>query len=157
MKCQILFSGKNKKNISKCRLLKILPRVLSVKQTHEEKMSLCHAINENPDQHVQSCSRFKATAVRVDKGRKTKKKKKKKKKQQQKKKKRCIPKIMATNIEDSDQLIKQHGCAGWSRLSLLANDMWPFLFFMFRLVETVNWVLKITNIRTARANRLRTL
>ena len=31
MKCQILFSGKNMKNISKCRLLKILPRVLSVK------------------------------------------------------------------------------------------------------------------------------
>ena len=27
MKCQILFSWKNKKNISKCRLLKILPRV----------------------------------------------------------------------------------------------------------------------------------
>ena len=27
MKCQILFSGKNKKNISVCRLLKILPRV----------------------------------------------------------------------------------------------------------------------------------
>ena len=34
MKCQILFSGKNKKNISKCRLLKILPRVLSVKSIH---------------------------------------------------------------------------------------------------------------------------
>ena len=31
MKCQILFSGKNKKNISKCRLLKFLPRVLRVK------------------------------------------------------------------------------------------------------------------------------
>ena len=31
MKCHILFSGKNKKNVSKCRLLKILPRVLSVK------------------------------------------------------------------------------------------------------------------------------
>ena len=31
MKCQILFSRKNMKNISKCRLLKILPRVLSVK------------------------------------------------------------------------------------------------------------------------------
>ena len=31
MKCLILFSEKNKKNISKCRLLKILPRVLSVK------------------------------------------------------------------------------------------------------------------------------
>ena len=33
MKCHILFSGKNKKNISKCRLLKILPRVLSVKRS----------------------------------------------------------------------------------------------------------------------------
>ena len=32
MKCQILFSGKNKKNILKCRLLQILPRVLSVKE-----------------------------------------------------------------------------------------------------------------------------
>ena len=31
MKCQILFSGKNKKNISICHLLKILPRVLSIK------------------------------------------------------------------------------------------------------------------------------
>ena len=31
MKCHVLFSEKNKKNISKCRLLKILPRVLSVK------------------------------------------------------------------------------------------------------------------------------
>ena len=30
MKCHILFAEKNKKNISKCRLLKILPRVLSV-------------------------------------------------------------------------------------------------------------------------------
>ena len=29
MKCHIPFSGKNKKNISKCPLLKILPRVLS--------------------------------------------------------------------------------------------------------------------------------
>ena len=31
MKCQILFSGKNKGNISKCHLLKFLPRVLKVK------------------------------------------------------------------------------------------------------------------------------
>ena len=31
MKCQILIPGKNKKNIHKCSLLKILPRVLSVK------------------------------------------------------------------------------------------------------------------------------
>ena len=30
MNSKILFSGKNKKNISICRLLKILPRVLSV-------------------------------------------------------------------------------------------------------------------------------
>ena len=37
MKCQNLFSGKNKKNISKCRLLKILPRVLSVKQPQKEQ------------------------------------------------------------------------------------------------------------------------
>ena len=31
MKCEILFSGKIKKNISKCRPLKILPRMLSIK------------------------------------------------------------------------------------------------------------------------------
>ena len=31
MKCQVLFSEEKKKNISKCRLLKILPRVLSIK------------------------------------------------------------------------------------------------------------------------------
>ena len=30
IKCQNLFFGKNKKNISKCCLLKFLPRVLSV-------------------------------------------------------------------------------------------------------------------------------
>ena len=33
MKCQILFSGKNKKNMSIFCLLKILPRMLSVKRT----------------------------------------------------------------------------------------------------------------------------
>ena len=32
MKCQIPFSRKNKKNISKCHLLKIFPRLLSVKR-----------------------------------------------------------------------------------------------------------------------------
>ena len=31
MKCQHLFSVKNKKNILKCCLLKFLPRVLSIK------------------------------------------------------------------------------------------------------------------------------
>ena len=35
MKCQILFSGKNKKNISKWCLLKILPRVLRVKKDQQ--------------------------------------------------------------------------------------------------------------------------
>ena len=40
MKCQILFSGKNKKNISKCRLLKILPRVLSVKTLSPKNLGL---------------------------------------------------------------------------------------------------------------------
>ena len=35
MKGQSLFSGKNKKNISACRLLKILPRVLSIKDCPE--------------------------------------------------------------------------------------------------------------------------
>ena len=40
MKCHILFSGKNKKNISKCRLLKILPRVLSVK-LHWDVQGFC--------------------------------------------------------------------------------------------------------------------
>ena len=38
MKCQILFSGKNKKNISKCHLLKILPRVLSVNKLHVNEL-----------------------------------------------------------------------------------------------------------------------
>ena len=32
MKCQNLFPGKSKKNISKCRLLKILPRVICVNE-----------------------------------------------------------------------------------------------------------------------------
>ena len=39
MKCQILFSGTNKKNISKCRLLKILPRVLSVRSFYAAEES----------------------------------------------------------------------------------------------------------------------
>ena len=32
MKYQVLYFGKNKKSILKCRLLKILPRVLSIKE-----------------------------------------------------------------------------------------------------------------------------
>ena len=34
MKCPILFSEKNQKNISKCCLLKILPKVLSINDTY---------------------------------------------------------------------------------------------------------------------------
>ena len=37
MKCQILFSGKNKKNISKCNLLIILPRVKSINSLYSGK------------------------------------------------------------------------------------------------------------------------
>ena len=41
MKCQSLFSGKSKKNNSKCCLLKFLPRVLSMKvNTVAEKQSM---------------------------------------------------------------------------------------------------------------------
>ena len=41
MKCHILFPGKNKKNISKCHLLKILPRVLSVNMSSVDANSIC--------------------------------------------------------------------------------------------------------------------
>ena len=34
IKYQILFSGKNKKNISKCHLLEVLPRVISMKVSY---------------------------------------------------------------------------------------------------------------------------
>ena len=44
MKCQTLFSGKNKKNISKCRLLKILPRVLSVKSYPDDRRVIMKAL-----------------------------------------------------------------------------------------------------------------
>ena len=46
MKCQILFSEKNKKNISKCCLLKILPRVLSV-NLEAERSALYGAMQLN--------------------------------------------------------------------------------------------------------------
>ena len=50
MKCHILFSEKNKKNISKCRLLKILPRVLSVKGKSWQR--LCPLLQPNPSSCV---------------------------------------------------------------------------------------------------------
>ena len=45
MKCQILFSRKNMKNISKCRLLKILPRVLSVKPVYIDHVSVSTSLH----------------------------------------------------------------------------------------------------------------
>ena len=44
MKCQNLFTGKNKKIISVCRLLKILPRVLSVKSQFYVYSSFRHLL-----------------------------------------------------------------------------------------------------------------
>ena len=38
MKCSIMFPGKNKKNISMCCLLKILPRVLGVKKKKKDEI-----------------------------------------------------------------------------------------------------------------------
>ena len=48
MKFQILFSGKNKKDISKCRLLEILPRVLRVRSIQiQQTILLCYFSPEN--------------------------------------------------------------------------------------------------------------
>ena len=41
MKCQILLSGKNKKNISIGGLLKILPRVLSIDRLIDSRYKCC--------------------------------------------------------------------------------------------------------------------
>ena len=46
MKCQSLFSGKIGKNISISGLLKILPRVLSIKKRSE------HGKQSDPDQNI---------------------------------------------------------------------------------------------------------
>ena len=57
MKCQILFIGKNKKNISKCRLLKILPRVLSVKSYQDDDgrvITKSTGFTVRPEQTVQT-------------------------------------------------------------------------------------------------------
>ena len=57
MKCQILFSGKNKKNISKCHLLKILPRVLSVNRSKRaiEWIRLWNWEEVQQEDNVKSC------------------------------------------------------------------------------------------------------
>ena len=65
MECQNLFSEKSKKNISICHLLKIIPRVLSIKSTKVrpgkmpsslicaktcEKALIASLVNGDPDQ-----------------------------------------------------------------------------------------------------------
>ena len=50
IKFQILHSGKNKKNTSICRLLKILPRMLSIKYVHAAVTKLSRLISSiTPD------------------------------------------------------------------------------------------------------------
>ena len=58
IKCQILFSGKNKKNVSKCCLLKILPRVLSVKGQYSVNDNQC--ASAGPDRHAHLCNLISA-------------------------------------------------------------------------------------------------
>ena len=49
MKCQDLFSEKNKKNILKCLLPKYLPRVLSIKYLQDKnKISVGDSLTEMP-------------------------------------------------------------------------------------------------------------
>ena len=44
MKCQCLYSGKNKNNISKCHPLTFLPSMLSVKS--EQQKEKCHSLKK---------------------------------------------------------------------------------------------------------------
>ena len=55
MKCQILFSVKNKKNISTCHQLKILPRVVSINlhdAQYKNRAFMLYVGNEVSDQLV---------------------------------------------------------------------------------------------------------
>ena len=46
MKCQSIFCGKNKKNISECHLPEILPSMLSVKQIAKDLISMCRCTSD---------------------------------------------------------------------------------------------------------------
>ena len=49
MKCQIMFPGKNEKNISECCLLKILLRVLSFNMLNGQQLfNPYSAVHDNP-------------------------------------------------------------------------------------------------------------
>ena len=52
MKCHILFSGKTKKNISKCCLLKILSRVLSSKVVTRVDITVDARVDNRVDARV---------------------------------------------------------------------------------------------------------
>ena len=77
MTCQILLSGKNKKTIPKCRLLKFLPIMQSVKQELKQIHKLlishpcfslcilyCQCVNER-DQNKCLCKQCRATLFAV--------------------------------------------------------------------------------------------
>ena len=55
MNCQNLFSGETKKNISKCRLLKFLSSMLSVKCSCTETLNIprCRIMSE--EDYIQCC------------------------------------------------------------------------------------------------------
>ena len=68
IKHHILFPGKNKKNISKCRLLKILPRVLSIKAyetMHDKTHNKTCGTSKDSDQpaHPRSLIRISADSM----------------------------------------------------------------------------------------------
>ena len=66
IKCEILFTRKNKKNISKCLLLKILPRLLSVNS--QECMSRAVTLENMPsDRNAQRRFRSACAFVQFDK------------------------------------------------------------------------------------------
>ena len=56
MQCQILFSRKDKKNISLCRLLKILPRVPSLNFAFQHNFELIFS-------HIMSSNRAKKNST----------------------------------------------------------------------------------------------
>ena len=55
MKCQSLFSGKNKKNISKCHLLKVLPSMLSLNMLKSYSLAVVHVSRFQRSSEYQGC------------------------------------------------------------------------------------------------------
>ena len=76
--CQILFYGKIRKNVSICRLLKILPSVLSIKETGHTKL-IFHPLTRETTFVTTSCLYSYTHKAPSEKRSALKKKKKKKK------------------------------------------------------------------------------